>query len=316
MQLDLGSTEGTPSEAVARPFLKWAGGKGQLLETIQQNLPRGFHTGAIRRYVEPFVGGGAVLFHLTQQKSGIRALHVSDINEDLTLAYEAIKRDVEGLIAILQELQDRYYALDKTKRAAFYYETRARFNDQLKSVDFSTYHQDWVERTALLILMNRTCFNGLFRVNSKGEFNVPFGRYGRPTICGADNLRAVARILQNVQIERGDFPLYEPLIDDETLVYFDPPYRPISATASFNAYAKDSFDDAEQLRLAEFYRLLDGKGAKLMLSNSDPKNIDPDDNFFDDAYREFRIERIQARRSINRDADGRGHVNELLIMNY
>jgi DNA adenine methylase len=167
-----------------------------------------------------------------------------------------------------------------------------------------------------MLFMNRTGYNGLFRVNSQGEFNVPFGRYKNPRLLDAGNLRRVAALLQDVIIQQGDFEEIEPFVDRKTLVYFDPPYRPLSPTAHFTSYSAQIFDDQQQLRLADFFRRLDAKGSKLMLSNSDPHNVDPEDDFFERAYRGFRIERLQARRNINRNAGKRGKISELLILNY
>jgi DNA adenine methylase len=299
----------------ARPFLKWAGGKGDLLRQLEGFLPAGLADGSIIRYVEPFVGGGAVFFHVAQGYS-LANLCIADINHELVLIYRAIQRDLDTLVALLRELEARYLALDEPVRKEFYYATRDRLNARLASFDYERYGPDWVGRAATLIFLNRTCYNGLFRVNAKGEFNVPFGRYRRPKICDEENLSAVSAVLQRTRIETGDFALLEPLADQRTFVYFDPPYRPISATASFTSYSRHSFDDTEQLRLADFYRRLDKTGAKLMLSNSDPKNIDPGDDFFERAYPGFHIRRVAARRRINRNADDRGPVTEVLITNY
>jgi DNA adenine methylase len=167
-----------------------------------------------------------------------------------------------------------------------------------------------------MLFLNRTGYNGLFRLNSKGEFNVPCGLYNNPRILDAENLRNVSRLLNQVSIQYGDFEEVGGFVDEKTLVYFDPPYRPLSDTAHFTAYSKDLFDDRQQLRLAEFYRRLDTKGGKLMLSNSDPRNVDEDDDFFEQAYNGYRIERLKAKRNINRDPEKRGPISELLILNY
>jgi DNA adenine methylase len=298
-----------------KPFLKWAGGKGQLLDTIKDNFPRELMYGEIKKYVEPFIGGGAVFF-LVAQFYDFEELYIADINKELILAYKTIKNDVESLIDKLEKIKMEYVPLPEDKRKEYFYAVRKKFNKTLKAIDFKSYQPDWVERTAQIIFLNRTCFNGLFRVNSKGEFNVPFGKYKNPKILDAENLRVVSELLQRAKIKCGDFTTFEELIDESAFVYFDPPYRPLSETSSFTSYSQYTFDDNEQVRLANYYLKLSDKGAKLMLSNSDPKNVDQEDNFFDDAYAGFVIKRVKASRNINSKGTSRGKINELLIMNY
>ncbi len=294
-----------------KPFLKWAGGKSQLLEQIEANFPSEFQTGSIKRYVEPFIGSGAVFFYVSQCYP-IEEFFISDINPELILAYKTIQKNVEELIEILSKIQGEYLSLDEERRKEYFYLTRSEFNVLGKQIDLDKdgVREGWIKRTAQLIFLNRTCFNGLFRVNSKGEFNVPFGKYKNPTICDRDNLRAVSQVLQKTHIHHGDFTDCEKVVDKNSFVYFDPPYKPIGKTANFTSYSKDSFDDTQQLRLRDFFSLLDKKGAKLMLSNSDPR-----DNFFETAYERYRIERVKASRNINSNAQKRGKINELLIMN-
>ncbi len=300
----------------ARPFLKWAGGKRQLLPQIDQFLPQALKEGSITRYVEPFVGSGAVFFHIAQAYSPTR-LYISDFNRELILAYRTIRGRVEDVISTLRELEYDYHPLTEKARKIFYYDQRTSFNAApLAQLSESSLPEENVERTAQLIFLNRTCYNGLFRVNSKGEFNVPFGRYKNPTICDASNLRAVATVLQRTEVRFGHYHSCAKVVDEKSLVYFDPPYRPISKTANFTAYSKQVFDDKAQIELAQFYRKLDRRGAYLMLSNSDPKNVDPEDDFFENAYHGFRIERVCASRRINSQAQKRGPINELLIINY
>ena len=299
----------------ARPFLKWAGGKRQLLSQIDGCLPGALKRGQIRRYVEPFVGSGAVFFHIVQTYP-VEELFIADINTELILAYRTIQQDVEALIAELAEIEDRYLPLPELQRKAFYYRQRDLYNENRAAIAFDAFQEAWIKRTAQLIFFNKTCYNGLFRVNSRGEYNVPFGRYKNPTICDASNLRAVSAILRRTQIHYGHYSDCADVVDESTLIYFDPPYRPISATANFTAYSPHSFDDSHQLELADFYRRLDRQGAYLLLSNSDPKNSDPDDDFLEVAYEGYRIERVRARRRINRSAEKRGPINELLILNY
>jgi DNA adenine methylase len=304
-----------PADIAARPFLKWAGGKGQLLSQIEAYFPLALKHGGMQVYVEAFVGGGALFFHVARSYPRVRSI-LSDVNPELILAYRTIQRDTGGLIEQLTDLERRYLSLPEEDRRAFYYQLRRYYNLQRRQVDYDSYQPIWIERTAQLIFLNRTCFNGLFRVNGRGDFNVPFGRYKNPRICDAPNLRAVSNLLQDVTIQWGDFTSIAPYAGPEVFIYFDPPYRPLSKTARFTAYSTVDFDDTEQLRLAGFYRQLHQTGARLMLSNSDPRNIDPDDDFFERAYRGFRIERLQSARNINRDPRGRGPISELLIVNY
>lgn len=299
----------------AKPFLKWAGGKSQLLPQIISRLPAQLKQGRIRRYVEPFIGGGAVFFHIIQNYR-IEESFISDANEELILAYRTIQQDVGTVIDQLKEFDSIYKKLVPEKQRTFYYELRERFNQQRSAINYTRYDTSWALRTAMIIFLNRTCFNGLFRVNARGEFNVPFGKYTLPTIYSEENLRAVSEILQRTQIHLGDFSECEYFVDGSTFVYCDPPYRPISKTSHFTAYSTYVFDDEAQLRLASFFRLLDKKGARLMLSNSDPKNENPHDDFFENAYRGFHIHRVRASRMINCNGNKRGAIYELLITNY
>ncbi len=291
----------------ARPFLKWAGGKRQLLPQIMAALPDGLATGKITQYVEPFVGSGAVFFRLNRQFSFSRII-LADQNPQLIFAWRTIQGDVEALITRLAAMEQAYFALDPRGQRQYFYETRAAFNTGLDPAPAA--------RTAQLIFLNRTCYNGLFRVNAGGQFNVPFGRYKNPTICDEANLRAASTALAGVELRHADFDQCRDAIDARTFVYLDPPYRPLSATASFNAYDKNGFDDAAQIRLAGFFREMDNRGARLMLSNSDPHNLSPDDHFFDDLYRGYRIQRVPASRNINSNPLKRGPITELLITNY
>lgn len=314
----------------AKPFLKWAGGKTQLLEAIIARLPLQLEQGDITRYVEPFVGSGAVFFYLAGHYT-IPEMVLLDGNEELILAYRTLKTCCGQVIGMLSDIQAEYYQRAPEDQKVFYYTIRRNFNESKERVDFETdkpLGQEplvpaqgrpglaAVKRTAQLIFLNRTCYNGLFRVNSKGEFNVPFGSYKNPTICDAENLNAVAEVLQRARILWGDFETCRPFIHAQTFAYFDPPYRPLNKTSSFTSYAVKPFDDAEQARLAAFYGTLHQTGAKLMLSNSDPQNENPQDDFFDRLYAGFTIHRVPANRMINSKPEGRGPINELLITNY
>lgn len=298
-----------------RPFLKWAGGKGQLLEQMSNFLPRGLIDGSIKRYVEPFIGGGAMFFYIASTYTNLE-FFIYDINPELILAYKTIKQDVNTLGEMLLKIQSEYWSLSEQDKSQYFYQVRDSFNLRKSQIDFNRFSDSWIERTAQIIFLNRTCFNGLFRVNSQGKFNVPIGRYKKPKICNLENLQAVSSILQNTQIEIGDFTNCKNLINSDTFVYFDPPYRPISSTANFTSYSENNFDDNEQLRLRNFFNDLNLSGAKLLLSNSDPKNQNEQDNFFEDAYQTYRIERVKASRNISSNSSTRGQINELLIMNY
>ncbi len=294
----------------ARPFLKWAGGKTQLLHAIEPRLPRGLSDGTITRYVEPFVGSGAVFFFVNQ-RFPLKECYLYDINEELVILYQAVKRDVSGLIDHATALADEYAAASGTERNDLFYQVRERFNRDRATIDPAAYGDAWVGRAAQLLFLNKTCYNGLFRVNSRGGFNAPFGKYKKPAICNRAVLEAASRALANAEIRLGDSAACAEVVDEETFVYFDPPYRPLNATSSFTSYAKNGFTDADQMRLAELFASLDERGAKLMLSNSDPG-----DRFFDDLYGAWTIERVPARRSINCRGDRRGEVAELIIRNY
>jgi len=299
----------------ARPFLKWAGGKAQLLDAFTARAPRELTEGTLPVFVEPFMGGGAVYFHF----NGIfrfRECHLFDINEELVLAYSVVKNDVSGLIDYLRDVEEEFLSKDDSGRRDYYYAVRDAFNRERKGIDFGRYEGAWVERAGRFIFLNRTCFNGLYRVNSRGEFNVPFGRYKKPKILHEEVLRADSAALRNTTIHLGDFTHSEPCISRDSFVYFDPPYRPLNRTSSFTQYSKNRFSDEEQRRLAAFYARCDAKGARLMLSNSDPKNIDPEDRFFDDLYAGYYIDRVPARRAINCDGTKRGEIHEIIVTNY
>lgn len=304
-----------PQQVLAKPFLKWAGGKGQLLPAFRELYPQALKEHTIKAYFEPFLGSGAVFFDIVQQYKIERA-YLYDINEELILTYKVIQQDVEKLIEVLWAHQAAYLPLDKVGRSEYYYQQRADYNQQRTFVDHSHYSEQWIRRAAQVILLNKTCFNGLFRVNARGEFNTPAGDYTNPTICDAQNLRAVSSLLQHATLKVADFRTVSEEITQDSFVYFDPPYRPLSKTASFRAYSKHDFGDAEQRALAALYRQLSEKGALLMLSNSDPQHVDPTDYFFDELYKGFNTVRVPARRMINSDATKRGKINEIVITNY
>lgn len=300
----------------AKPFLKWAGGKSQLLSQFENLFPAELKQGKIERYVEPFIGGGAVFFEIVQ-KYKISSAFLYDINSELILVYKVVQKDPERLIEQLKNISQKYKALRESRRKTFYYELREKYNLQRLQIDYQRYSVDWISRAAILIFLNRTCFNGLFRLNSRGEFNVPHGRYKNPRILDEENLMAVSRLLQIAEIQSGDFEVCEGAVTSNTFIYFDPPYRPISKTANFTSYSKSDFNDPQQIRLANFFRYLHTNyDVRLMLSNSDPKNENPSDDFFEDLYKGFNIHRVSANRMINSNPDKRGQINELVITNY
>ena len=292
----------------AKPFLKWAGGKGQLLTEIGKYYPFA-EKKHIKKYAEPFVGGGAVLFDVLN-KHTVDEVYISDINAELINTYITIRDNSDELISRLKTMESDYLAKDADARKKAYLEARARFN-ALKRDGIRD-----AEAASLMIFLNRTCFNGLYRVNKAGDYNVPMGAYKNPQICNEDNLLNVSKKLQNANIVCGDYKDSASFIDDKTFVYFDPPYRPLTKTANFTSYTEQLFDDNKQLELANFVQDLDNKGALIVISNSDPKNTDENDNFFDDAYSKQNISRVAANRMINRNSDARGKINELLIANF
>lgn len=290
---------------IVKPFIKWAGGKNQLLNELAKKMPFENYNN-ITKYAEPFVGGGAVLFYILNNYN-IKEVYISDINSKLIVTYKIIKKNVDELIVKLEKIQEEYLRLDENSRKIYYLEKRKEFNlSNLNDIDIAT----------LFIFLNKTCFNGLYRVNKKGEFNVPMGKYKKPLICDSENLKQVSNKLKNVKIICGDYKKSIKFIDSDTFVYFDPPYRPINITSSFTAYTKDSFTDDEQIELAKYIDKLTKKGAKIMLSNSDPKNVNKNDTFFDELYNKYNIFRVKAKRTINSNASSRGEIDELVIINY
>lgn len=290
----------------AKPFIKWVGGKTQLLDDIKKSLPHDFSQMNGVTYVEPFVGGGAVLFWILQEYPNITRAVINDINAELICTYRVIKYDVESLIIELKRYQTEYIQLNEVGRKEYFLAQRERFNERVLSD---------VETAALFIFLNRTCFNGLYRVNSKGKFNVPHGRYTNPKICDEDILRADSVILQRVEILCGDFAQTGKYAGDSVLYYFDPPYRPLTDTSAFTSYAKDGFDDAEQTRLRDFCEQIAKQRSLFVASNSDPCNVSKEDKFFDHLYKMFFIKRVSAARMINSKGNGRGAISEIMISN-
>ena len=280
------------TESVAKPFIKWVGGKTQLLEQLEALLPADFDEWKNVTYIEPFVGGGAMLFYMLRAHSNIQTAVINDINPDLITCYKVVRDHPSELVEALQQIQTEYYALtSEEERKAFYMQRRDEFN---------TKSLDPLRNTTLFFFLNRTCFNGLFRVNKAGLFNVPFGRYNRPQICDAKTIYADNELLQKVKIYTGDYQQIFPFAEGKTLFYFDPPYRPLNNTSSFNDYTKEAFNDT-----------VAASGYHFMLSNSDCH-----DGFFDDLYSPYIIERVWASRSVNANASKRGKLTEILVHNY
>ena len=291
---------------IAKPFVKWAGGKSQLIneidKAIQKNRNEKF------TYIEPFVGGGAVLFWILENFPNLEKVVINDINSDLITTYKTIKNNVIELIQILKDWEKEQHIFKELPedRKEYYYKKRELFNSR---------KEDNITHSALFIFLNRTCFNGLFRVNQNNGFNVPIGSYKTPMICDEENLKAVNNALQKVEILNGDYSETIRFAVNYTIFYLDPPYRPLSETSSFNSYSKDEFKDNEQIRLKKFCDTLDMQGHQWILSNSDVKGKNPHDDFFDDLYKKYNIYRVKARRNINANGEKRGELNELLITN-
>ncbi len=298
----------SPKAKIAKPFLKWAGGKTQLIASIESALPKDIHNQKFT-YIEPFVGSGAVLFWMLNNFPTLEKAVINDINEDLINAYRVIASQPQELISILRELQAEYHTLENNeeKKKLYYYEKRDLYNT--RETNKST-------QAALFIFLNRTCFNGLYRVNSRNLFNVPMGSYKLPTICDEPNILAVSEVLQKVEIMSGDYTKTLEHAGNISFFYFDPPYKPLSNTSNFNSYAKGEFGDEEQIRLRDFCTKLSKLGFKWILSNSDVRGHDLNNHFFDELFKDYVISRVKATRMINAHAAKRGELNELLISNY
>jgi DNA adenine methylase len=266
------------------PILKWAGGKSQLLSSFEQYIPERFN-----RYIEPFVGGGAMFFNMCNREPGLRA-SLSDLNEELINCYTAVRDDVEAVIKQLKQHRNE---------PEYFYKLRA----------LDVHNLTEAQRAARLIYLNKTCFNGLYRVNSRGQFNVPFGKYKNPRTCDEDNLHAASQALQKVSLSCSPFQTTLKMARRGDFIYLDPPYQPLSATANFTAYTSRCFGEQDQEALAKAVAELDRRGCHFMLSNSD-------NDMIRDLYCQFRIETVYATRAINCKGDRRGRITELLVMNY
>ena len=274
-----------PRKQRAEPFLKWAGGKQRLLNRYDAMFPAQFEN-----YLEPFLGGGAVYFFLLHIGRLQKRALLSDLNAELVHLWRTVRDDVEPLIALLQT-----YKYEKE----FYYSVRELDTTKLNDT----------ERAARMLYLNRTCFNGLYRVNRTGKFNVPFGQYSNPLICNADNLRNVNRAIQGVELQNWGFETVLESAAAGDFVYFDPPYQPVTRTSRFTQYTAEAFNESHQERLKDVVRILDNRGCLVMLSNSDTPLVR-------DLYKGFDIQEVQAPRAINRNGKRRGTVTELVVRNY
>lgn len=292
----------------AKPFIKWVGGKGQLIEQLTNLLPKDFCCWKDTTYIEPFVGGGAMLFYMLQHFPNIKHAVINDINTDLTTCYQTIRDNAEELILSLKNIEEYYLSIkEEEERKSFFMSVREQYNQKNLAP---------VDNTTKFIFLNRTCFNGLYRVNKSGLFNVPFGKYKNPKICDPQTIRKDSELLQRVEILNGDFEETFNYAKGNTLFYFDPPYRPLSDTSSFNDYTKESFNDDAQIRLKEYCDRINNAGYSFMLSNSDCKGKTESDNFFDILYKDYQIERVWASRNINANPNKRGKLTEILVHNY
>lgn len=292
----------------AKPFLKWAGGKTQLISEIERGLPIEIKKNNFT-YIEPFIGSGALLFWMINNYPNMKKAVINDINVDLINTYKIIVSKPKELISILEQFQCEYHELENEPEQLkeYYYNKRFIYNER---------EEEKTGQAALFIFLNRTCFNGLYRVNRKNEFNVPMGSYKKPTICDFHNIIACSEALKKVEILCGDYENTLNEADINSFFYFDPPYKPLSKTSSFNSYAKDEFNDDEQYRLRNFCLKIQALGHKWMLSNSDVNNDLTGNHFFDELYTGFNINRVKARRNINANSSKRGELNELIITNY
>ena len=297
----------------AKPIIKWVGGKTQLLNTINDNLPQ--NISHFNTYMEPFIGGAAVLFYIVPKLPNIKNVFINDLNYKLTNLYTVVKNKHLKLINQLKTIQEEYRKSEDPKM--FYYNTRDSFNiyDMNMEPDADVLH------AAEFIFLNKTCFNGLYRENSKGEFNVPWNKNVNVCICDEENIKAVHNffIKYNVQISTGTYNEFfkdKELYMKNAFVYMDPPYRPITKSSAFTSYTKSGFNDDSQKDLKVWFDVLNSNCAYCMLSNSDPKNYDVNDTFFDDLYSDYNIIRVNAKRSINSKGNGRGSITEILVKNY
>jgi DNA adenine methylase len=276
---------------MSRPFVKWAGGKRQLVDELLKRRPEKYN-----RFLEPFIGGGALFFSLKPENA-----YISDINQELIGLYNVVREEVDALVEELKKLEARYRQGDSQE---YFYKVR--------NADREAKYASWspVKKAARFIFLNKTCFNGLYRVNSKGQFNTPFGFYKNPAIVDANNLRSCSKVLAETEIRHADFGAVIAVAEEGDLVYFDPPYVPLTSTANFTSYTGEGFDLDMQLKLREVCDELDRMGVLWMLSNSHTK-------FVLDLYKQdYYVHKVEANRAINCKAEGRGKIKEVIVTNF
>jgi len=292
---------------IARPFIKWAGGKGSLLKILESHLPSDFELHEKVTYIEPFVGGGAMLFHMLNKYKNIKRVVINDINKDLIRCYYLVKEEPQTLINLLMPFEQKYLGMREEERSAYFYEVRKEYNTASLSDN---------QRAAHFMFLNHTCFNGLYRENGSGGFNVPFGRYKKPNICNEDVIMADHRVLAGIEILCGDYKrVFSHLGKSYNFVYLDPPYRPLLGSGNFNQYSNSGFGDEEQRELKAFCDRLTERGCQLMLSNSYSTNADGT-SFFKTLYDGYFYDTVLAPRYINAHAEKREKQMEVLIKNY
>jgi len=298
-------------DLIPKPFVKWAGGKGNILQKLEALLPAKFDDLQNVTYIEPFVGGGAMLFHMLRRHRCIRRAVINDINPDLIRCYQLIATAPHVLIDRLRMIEKNYYSVEFAARKELFYAYRDQYNSDGINPD---------ERAALFIFLNHTCFNGLYRVNASGKFNVPYGQNKKPVICNEELIKADHRLLNSVKLvirHSGDYKLIRNNLsrNNVNFIYFDPPYRPLSGTSYFKEYSNNPFEDIQQEELKLFCDRLSNKNCLIMESNSDSK-AENGDSYFETLYEGYNIERISAPRFINADAEKRKGLTEIVIRNY
>lgn len=287
--------------------MKWVGGKGNLLNILESQLPADFDSQTDVTYIEPFVGGGAMLFHMLTRHQNIRRVVINDINKGLIRCYQLIKEEPQTLIELLRPFEQRYYELNDEEREQYYYEIRKKYNEDNLSAN---------ERAAYMIFLNITCFRGMYRENASGGYNVPFGHYSKPKICNVDVIMADHEALKKVDIYCGDYKkVISHLGKGYNFIYLDPPYRPLSGSNNFNQYSKSGFNDKEQEELKTFCDRLSSRDCHWMLSNSDSFYLDGT-SYFESLYKGYYLNKVLAPRFINAHADKREKQSEVLITNY
>ena len=292
---------------LAKPFVKWVGGKTNLLKILDSQLPSDFDLQEKVTYIEPFVGGGAMLFHMLTTHLNIQRVVINDINKDLIKCYQLVKEDPLKLIELLRPLEQKYYTLTEEDRERYYYDIRKTYNEGVSSEDLSA---------AYMMFLITTCFRGMYRENSSGGYNVPFGHYSKPKICNIDVIMADHEALKNVDIYCGDYKsIISHLGKGYNFVYFDPPYRPLLGSRNFNQYSKSGFSDKEQVELKAFCDRLTAKGCKVLLSNSYSTNEDGT-SYFENLYEGYQADKVYASRYINAYVTKREKQAEILIKNY